>query len=243
MKNSLLNINFILKTLIPFVFNILIEINLSASTKIEFIFCSLENNNGCSGMALARSNEFPDNKPYFFATSHTEQGIHTLEQLRIATNVTNKICTFSKIDFGLNPCNLGHFGINHYFNYERSWNSGDFIAGESDGSIEPFLAFEDGTNLEVKVYLASHGSSEFTPTFYEPKNPDQRYYKICLKDWGKSSPLHGRRIHGFININNQKKYFINKEQLINTLKNYGFTISPIDPDPSLLFVSATENCP
>jgi hypothetical protein len=211
--------------------------------RIKFIFCSLTNNQGCTGMTLAKSDKFPTNKPYFFATSHTEQGVETLAQLMIATDTTNKACTIFKSNFGLNPCNLGSFGENQYHIYNRNWHSEDFIAGESDGSKIPYLAFADGTNLEVKVYLAPHGPSEFKPIFYEPKNQDQQYYKICIKDFGKIVPLNGRLIKGFIINNNKKTYFVNKNQLIQSLIEYGFTTKYNDHDPSLIFPLGSNDCP
>ncbi len=219
------------------------ENNILIRSRRDFIFCSLVNNNGCTGMAVGKSNDFPTNKPYFFATSHTEEGLHTIEQLLFATNFTNKICTFSYLDFGLNPCNFGSFGKNPYFIYDRNWSSGDLIAGESDGSVVPYLKFHNGNIIEVKIYLAPHGSSEFTPTFYEPKNKEQQYYKICIKDWLQAIPKKGRLIQGFMIANNYKYHFKSKEHLLDSLNQYGFTTSENDENSSLIIPTEKEFCP
>lgn len=208
----------------------------------NFVFCSLRDNNGCTGMAMDKFTFNNIRKPYFFATSHTEQGLFTLTQLIIATSATNKSCTLLQYDGGKNPCehNVGLFDKNPYHDYERDWNTNDFIAGESDGSIIPYLAFDNGTFSEVKVYLAPHGSSEFKPTFYEPKNPDQQYYKICINDLGTVLPSNARKIQGYQVINNGSNLnFTSKDQLLSALTSYGFTTSATDPNPSLIF----GNCP
>ena len=143
----------------------------------------------------------------------------------------------------MNPCNFGYFGKNAYFIYDRNWSTGDLIAGESDGSVVPFLKFPNGNIIEIKIYLAPHGSSEFTPTFYEPKNIEQQYYKICIKDWEQTIPKKGRLIQGFMIANNYKYHFKSKEHLLESLIQYGFTTSTNDENPSILIPADNEFCP